>query len=351
MAITMARATIAQRTQLVLETAYGTLPATPAWQRLPTLAFKPNAENEAKAYREQGRKFSSVVVPNKEWSSASFDGALTYSELPFIFCSLFGLPSGYPYTAGGTDGDVTYTMQPSNDTPDAPASFTMQHGDNGANGIQAGGMVVTDATLDITRAEAKLSGTMLGRQWTTGQTLAVSGAPAGATVTDVENIPVTPGAITAYLDPTYGALGTTKLARFLSFQMQITGRWMPEWIIDASAPSYQQLVEAAPSATGTIKVEADSQGMGLFTQYRAGTIMYIRVSTGGSLVGIGGSGPVLGASHKYNMVFDLPCEVKKLGEYSDEGGVYAFSFEVEPIADTTAGFPMRLTTTSKQAII
>jgi hypothetical protein len=341
MAVTMARATIAQRTQLVLETTYGAVPATPHWKRLPTLAFKPRPHNEAMSYREQGRKFSSVVIPNKEWSGGTFEGALTYGELPFIYASLFGAISA---PTVGTDGEYSWSMQPSNDTPDTPATFSLQHGDNTANGVQAGGMVVVDATLDITRSEAKISGTLLGLPWVTGQTLALTGAPVGAVVSDVENVPITPGVITAYLDSAFGSIGTTKLAKLLSIQHHVTGRWQPEWVIDASQPAYAELVEAAPTSSLTVKMEADAQAMGLFTQYRVGSLAYLRVTTASN-------GPLIGGTTHYKMQLDVPVEVKELQELSDEGGTYAIAFALEPIADPTATFPMKLLMVNKQSEI
>ena len=340
MAITMARATVAQKTQVALETTYGQVPSSQHWKRLPTLAIHPQPNVEAASYREQGRKFSSVVVPNREWSSGTFEGAVTYGELPFIFASLFALPAGYPYTPG-PDGDVTYVIAPSNDTGDIPATFSLQHGDASAHGIATGGTVVTDATLDITRENARLSGTLLALPFQTEQTLAVTGTPVGATVTDVENIPVTPGSITAFMDPTFGAIGTTKLSKLLSVQLQLQGRWGPDWVLDAAQPSYLQLVELAPTATATLRMEADAQAASFLTKYRTGSVAYLRVTTGTN-------GPALGSTH-YKMQLDLPFQVKNMLPYNDEGGVYGWGCDLEPIADAAAPFPMQLTVTNKWA--
>lgn len=334
MSVTMARATIAQRTQLVLETTYGTLPGTPQWKRLPTLAIKPKPENEAMSFREQGRKFPSVVIPNKEWSSASVEGALTYGELPFIYASLFGATTP---ADGGTSPDyLTWTMKPNNDTPDTPATFTMQHGDNSANGIQAGGMTVTGAKMSITRQECKLTATMIGQQWVVDTTLAT------ANVADVENIPITPGSVSVYLDPTFANIGVTKLTHFLSLDFDVTDRWAPEWVVDASDTSFLQLVEAEPKSTVTLKLEANDEAMDFFDTYRAGTIGYLQVVA---------TGTQITTNHNYSMTLSIPVEVKKLNEYSDEGGVYAIGFDLEAIADATAGYPMQLVVVNSTAAI
>jgi hypothetical protein len=336
----MARASVAQRTQVVLESTYGVKPSTPHWYRLPTLAVKPKPENEAMSFREQGRKFPSVVIPNKEWSSATFEGALTYGELPFIYASVFGVTT--PADGGTTPDYLTWTIAPSNDTPDTPATYTMQHGDNGPNGIQAGGLTVTDATLSINRTEAKLSGTMIGQQWTTGQTLDVTGTPPNVVVSDVENVPITPGSVSVYLDSTFANIGTTKLTHFLDFQFHVQSRWAPEWVVDSSDTSFLQLVEAEPKATVTIKAEADSTAMGFFATYRAGSIAYVRVKATGTQITTG---------HNYSMTLDIPVEFSKLNEYSDEGGVYAIGFELEAIADATAGFPMKMVVVNQTAAL
>jgi hypothetical protein len=403
----MARATVAQRTQLALETSYG-VQVTPAthWKRLPTLAFKPRPNAEAMAYREQGRKFASTVIPNREWSSGTFEGAATYSELPFIYASLLGAttPSG-----PNGDGAYTWTMAPSNDNPDAPATYQMQHGDTGNQGIQVGGLAVTDTTLDISRTEVKLSGSYLALPWLVGNPLAVTSGGSGATavaiitgdavsgfgsivggsgytappqvlltggggsgatavatisagavtgitlinggsgytgpptvtivsgqVTNVEDVPITPGSISVYMDPTYVAIGSTKLTRFISFQHQLTGRWGPDWVVDAAQPAFPDLVELVPGGNATLKLQADSQGMSLFSKYRKGSLTYLRVTTGAY-------GPLIAGTSRYKMELDLPFQVDDLQELTDEGGVYGIAFRLVPIADDTSGFPLQFT--------
>lgn len=331
MTVSLARSTVAQRTQLALESTYGVDPAA-TYKRLPTLMFKPKADNESHNYRMSGSKFTDVVVPNKEWSSGSFEGALTAGELPFVYSSLYALPPGYPFTPGGS-GEVEWVMVPSSNFPDVPATFQAQHGDDSANGIQWGGLTVVDATLEVTRAEAKLSGTFIGFRWSTGHTIS-------AVTDDVENVPLAPGMFTAYMDDTFGTIGTTKLSGLLSWHQQLAGRWGMEWVLDASLGSFRRLVELAPNPTLSLKLEADAQAMDLFATYRSGDTVYLRLTTGAH-------GPALGATH-YKMEMDVPVQVKTLQDYSDEGGTYAVGFEFEPIADEAgAGFSHQLTVVNK----
>src|SRR5579872_2343643 len=202
MAITTARATVVQRTQLGIESTYGTPVVASA--RMPALTIKPKPMAESMEYNTQGRSFASLVVPNREWSQASIEGPMTYSELPYLLNSLF--QHGSPIA--GAHSDYVWTHAPSLDSADTPEVFTIEHGDDSANGIRMSGAVVTDLTLDMSRQECKLTGTMLGLRWSTAFTL-------NGDAPRVENIPITAGSVKWYLDSVFGSIGTTQLTRFM----------------------------------------------------------------------------------------------------------------------------------------
>ena len=176
------RASITQRTQIAVETTYGVAAAT-NFRRLPTLMLTPNPEQEEHEYRTQGNKFPSIVVPNKEWNTSKGDGTISYGEAVYIFASLFGNTT----PVAGTGTSSVWTFAPSNGGVDTPASFTMQHGDQNF-GTQTLGNVITDLTLDISRAECKASISSIGRAFdntvalavlNATQTVTIGGAPTG----------------------------------------------------------------------------------------------------------------------------------------------------------------------------
>ncbi len=117
-----------------------------------------------------------------------------------------------------------------------------------------------------------------------------------------------------------------------------------EWILDATQSDFAKLVEMAPTPTLTLLLEADEQAMDLFATYRAGSTVYLRLTTGTG-------GPVLGAGH-YAFQMDVPAAIKTLQEYKDEGGVYAIGYEFEPLADTnSAGFSHKMSVINRVATL
>jgi hypothetical protein len=330
MTIVTARPTVIQRAQFGRETTYGT--AVPATMRFPTWTFKASPKAESMEYTTQGRSTAGVVVPNREWSSASAEGPMTYGELVYLYCSLFGAVS----PSAGMHGDQTWLMAPSLDAQDVPAVFTMQHGDDSSNSIKVPGCVFTGGTMEMSRKEAKITAELLGQSWVTGQSLtARTSAPL------LENVPILPGTIACYLDSTWSGRGQTLLTRMLSTKVAFTGRWQPEWVLDPSG-NFVQLVQAKPTATVTFKMEANSTAMALFTQYRAGTIAYLEIQA---------TGPLIYTAIPYLLLVDIPIEFKEPTEFEDEEGVYAIGWEAAMISDDTAGFPIEVSIVNQVAAL
>lgn len=163
MAVTLAKSTVGQRTQLGIQTASGTGVA--ASRRMPTLSITPSPATDAHEYHAQGNKFTSVVVPNKEWSTWKGDGTPSYGEMPLLLTSLFAAAS--PVTSSGV---TTWTMAPSDGVPDIPQLFTLEHGDP-TDAIQTIDNVVTDLDIEFDRSQLKLTASGIGRAFTTPFTL------------------------------------------------------------------------------------------------------------------------------------------------------------------------------------
>src|SRR5579872_4145148 len=104
MAITLARPTVTQRAQFGRETTYGT--AVAATFRTAALTWKAQPKAESQKYNIQGQSFTNIVVPNREWSAATFEGPMTYGELPLLLQSV--LATTVP--VAGTSPVQTWTM-------------------------------------------------------------------------------------------------------------------------------------------------------------------------------------------------------------------------------------------------
>lgn len=316
------RATIAQAVQIGVETTPGT--AVACNRRLGSIGFNIGPKVETNAQRPIGQKYSNLQILGKEWSEASIEGAPAYTELPYLFSSLF------------STGTVTSVMDASTDTmgrkwvfdsnafgADTPKTFTVEQGSS-VRAHRAANLIISDATFNFSREEVTLEGTAIGRALEDNITLTSS-------PTMLPQVPVRPTEVTFYLDNTAAGLGTTKLTRALSGSFELSSRFGPLWVVDASLPSFVTTIETEPTAQFTLMQEADAQGMASLAALRAGTTKFLRIEAVGPQIYSGG----VQVFHKFTL--DVAGQVSDVGEFSDEDGVYAIEFTFGSIVDSTWG--------------
>ena len=246
--------------------------------------------------------------------------------------TITGAPTGGTFTVtfkGYTTSTIAYNA----------AASVVQTALQALPTVGSGGMTVTGTgPYTITIAgnlanSAQPLATASGAGLTGGTSPAAAIAAGTGGITVVENIPIQPGTITCYLDTTFSAVGTTKLNGLLSGSIALSGRWQPEWVVDASLASYGPLVEGEPKASVSLMLVADqAQAHSYFATYRAGSTVYFNLQA---------IGPLISGSTYYKVNWVLPLQIFKLQEYKDEGGVYAIGFEFTPIADATAAYAMQ----------
>lgn len=310
------RTSITQVCQIGVESVPGTGVA--ATKRLASVMIKPSIQAEVQKYRAAGYKYPTVAALGKAWTKASYEGALTYTELVYFLSSIMKKVTP---TIEGDGPAYSWIFAPATTVEDVVASFTTEYG----SAVRAGKFtygLVNGFGYSINRNEAKISGDMIGQLYTDGITLSSSG------VTEVDLVPVLPAQVNVYLDTSAAGLGTTKLTRVLSVDYQVSDRFGTAWTLDRANTSWAAAVETEPKAEMKLKVEADAAGMALLATINNGDSRFMRVEALGGEIETGVN---------YTFIHDLCGKVTGIGEFGDDDGLTSIEFTLSQMHDATWG--------------
>lgn len=307
------RTTIAQVTQIGVESTPGT--GVPANKLFLATGISPAIKVDMQRFRPMGQKFPTVLTPGKEWVEGKIDGTGSYTEMAYLLASLLTDPGA------ATTVDTSarkYTYNPSASTEDSPKTLTVEQG----SGVRAGKFsfgIINELEIAFARDGIDVSGTILGQKYQDGISMT-------ATPTAITQKPILPTDIDVYMDPTSGALGTTKLTRVLKTSWKISDRWGTVWPLNSANASFAAIVETEPKSEIKVLLEADTAGMANLVALRGGTTQFLRISaTSPDLAG--------STTQKYQVILDQAVKVSDISEFSDEDGVYAIEFTFEMTFD------------------
>jgi len=321
------RSALTQGVQIGVESTPGTSVA--ANKSLNSVGIGPAIKVDMQRFLPMGQKYASIITPGKEWVEADLEGVGTYSELIYLLSSLLVSTAGVQQAATTA---YKWTFAPASKSEDTVKTFT----------VEAGGAIrahkfsyglVTEIEMDINRDGISISGAMLGQRLTDNITLTAS-------PTAIEEKPILPTDIDVFLDSSSGALGTTKLTRVLNCNIKIGDRFNPVWVLNTANNSFVAHVEAEPSAQITLLLEADSSGMGILTNMRAGTTQFLRMKAT--------SPDLAGAAIPYSVAWDSAIKVSDVGDFSDEDGVFAIEWTFDIVHDATWGKALTVDVINKQ---
>ena len=310
-----ARADVNIVTQIGVETTSGTGVA--ANKRLPSLDIEFSPEHTKQFFRGSGYKFNTIGVMNKNWAVGSYKGPLNYAELAYVFSSY----SNYAAPADVGTGGKGWTFNPDIDGEDTIKSYTIERGDStDANKMLYG--VFNSADIEITRDSGTISGSVLGRAFSTGNSLT-------ATPTTIANKPVSMNDMSIYLDSASGSLGSTKLTDVFRVSIKLPNKYDLKWVIDAAETSWDDIVSQYMTPKLTIEAELTSQMRTLYNTLKADNVgnYFFRALAVGENIGAGAD---------YTWRFSSALQLTDAKEQRrGNGDVYAFNFEFEIMADTT----------------
>jgi hypothetical protein len=231
-----------------------------------------------------------------------------------------------PTSPGSTTKRRSYEMLDT--TILTPTTATIMKG-NSVRAQKLAGALLSDLTMTFDRkAGIKLTGGGIGRLFTDGITMTAS-------PTDIPLVPLVGKQLDVYVDSSAASLGTTKLLRAFSLENTLTGVFGPVWPINSANTSYDGHVDLAPTTGTKIMLEADSTGMGYLTQFRADTLMFVRIQATGSLIEtVAGTPPV---PLTYKFTYDTCVNIKTVEPDTDVDGVTTVNYDCELIKDSTWG--------------
>jgi len=144
-------------------------------------------------FRAQGAVSPVTAVQQKEFVQAALSGAQSYTDLNYLYSGL--LKQAVISTPAGATNTRRFTYKPSQFTPDAPVTFTVEHGSQ-AGAERVTGALVESLTQRWTRTEANLTGqfTALGPMQ---EQITLTPSP-----TDIQPLPIDPKSVGLYVGST-----------------------------------------------------------------------------------------------------------------------------------------------------
>jgi hypothetical protein len=299
---------------------------------LNSIGIEPGIAVDFQNFRPQGQKFSSIIVPGKEWTNYGISGVGTYSEIVYLLAGLINNPT--PVQQAATTA-YKWSFSPAARAEDSIKTLTVEQG-GAVRAHKFSYALPTEVTFDVSRDGFSIGGAGIGQRITDG--IALTGSP-----TAIEEKPILPQHIDVWLDPTSGGLGTTKLLRVLKVGFTFGNRFNPLWTLDSSQASFAAHVEALPATQLRLMLEADAVGMGLLANMRNGDTRFIRMKAT--------SPDMAGTAIPYSLALDFAGKVSGVSEFSDEDGVYAIEWTFDVVYDATWTKAFQIDVINKQTAL
>ena len=306
------RADVNVLTQIGVESTAGTSVA--ASKRFPDLDIEMSPENDVKLYRPSGSKGNEVAVPHKKWAAGNYKGPLTYGSLPYYLSSM---KYAAPAQIGATTG-YTWTHDVSATAENTFKTYTIERGDSTDAG-KAAYAFFNSWNFNITRDEATVSGEVMARSMSFGNTLT-------ATPTTIENVPVALGDMSIYLDSTLADIvaGTgDKLTKVFNIGISIPKFRDVQWVIDSANSSWLEPVEQYVTPKFTIETEWTSAMRTIYAAMIADSspTYYVNVKAVGDNIGTN-------ADYTFSFIAALKLLDAKENRRGN-GDVFAYKLEFE----------------------
>jgi hypothetical protein len=277
---TAERSTINQTLQFGLETTPGTNVAANKSIQCFAVTFGPMADvNEFSA---TGRKYPSILIENGEWVEGTMTGELDYNGIVYALSGVCGAATSIA-AAGGSATAKLWTFVPPLTGSVQPQTYTVEQGENNAFGNaiynhKVNYMLISELSYKGDRKTGfNVSGKVLAQALQRAITMT-------ATPTAVALQPSAGKHFNIYLDPTFGALGTTQLLKVLNIDYAFTGLYGMFFPLNRANIGWAAHVDLNPGCIIKLLLEADATGMTPLTYLQAGTTMFLDVKGVGPIV-------------------------------------------------------------------
>lgn len=311
----MGRGSVNRQVQIGVESTPGTPVA--ANKLLPSMSLTLSPEIDNKEYRAQGWKMSTANKIIHFDGAATLAGPLNYTEIVYLLNTIV---TGVIATPSGGTNSRTHTFSPTATGTDAFKTLTIQEGDATA-AVQMAYSLLTDFELRANDDGADVTGSLIGYA-PTNTTL--TGAPS-----TIAQMPIGPREIDVYIDPTFGALGTTKVSDALAFSFALGNKQVKKRVLNTTYQSFKETVESVPTLSASFTTEHNLQSRNLFATVTAASnpTNYVRLKA---------TGATIEAALKYTVQLDLAAQIIDMNQ-GETNSVWDYTYVLNPIYDSSFG--------------
>lgn len=313
----MGRGTVNRQVQVGVEVTPGS--AVSANKVLPSMSMVITPLTRTREIRSQGFKPATDVQSLGGLSRIALSGPLNYTEIVYI---LNMIVTGVISTPAGGTASRQHLFAPTAQGTDGYKALTVQEGDSTA-ATQAAGVFLANWGFSAADGGVDITGELRGRYPTS---VSLTGSP-----TSVAQLPVNPREIDIYIDPTFGALGTTKVTDGLSLNYNINDKQKEKFVLNTTFTSFSESIEVVPTQTFSFITEHNAQSRAIFAGIASGNpVQYMRMKA---------TGPVIEAAITYLFQFDVPVKITAT-EQVDQDGVWGYRYDCLPKYDSAFGNKM-----------
>ena len=323
------RFTVQEVVELGIETVPGT--PVPSTVKLGGLVVEIDTALEVDRIAPSGNLFDTIAAPRQEWATGSLSGYPTYPELVYVFTNVFG--ASVTTTPSGAVTTRRYFWKPSSSVPWTPRTWTVRRGMVGNTAELASYAMMTGVGMSFSAtAQPEVSGDLFARALDYTATVGASGLTTQALV------PILPQQVCVYADPTFAAIGTTRLTRDFTAAWEIGGLFGQFWPLDCTVPSFGGHAPLKPdTSTLTLQLGNDAQGRAFVANMRDGTTQYVRIEATGPQID---AGP---PAYSHRLRMDFAAKVVDAPSRGDADGLSTLEWSMGLFDDPSFGGALSIT--------
>lgn len=160
-----------------------------------------------------------------------------------------------------------------------------------------------------------------------GGTYVPTATTVGVAATDLTAFDIQPNHIKVYADPTFGAIGSTKLTRVFGGSFALGSMREALHVVDRDqAGSPVGYLEGKPSNDFKLRIMADEVSDAQLANLYVGATNYYRIEA---------IGPIIEAALTYKAIWDIAAKIQSIGEYGPEGNALAIDLNMSIVHDAT----------------
>src|SRR6266699_3648585 len=267
------RATVNQTTQFGLESIPGTNVA--ANKLLQCFGIKLGPMADVAPYTSTGRKYASIAIENSEWVEGTLDGVLDYNGIVYALSGVAGAATSI-VAAGNSSTAKLWTFVPPLTGSVPPQTFTIEQGENNSSGNAIYNHKVNYGLISELgyKGNRKTGMTIAGKIFAQQLQRAITMT---SSPTAVALQPSAGKHFNFYLDPTFGALGTTQLLDVLDIDFNFGNLYGMYFPFNRANLGFSSHVELDPNCTIKLMMQANAVGLTPLSYLQAGQTVFLDI--------------------------------------------------------------------------